>query len=473
MSDSADIVMDMTKDVAIKAVSATTDVMEKMTRDLLNMLIKKRQEELEQAKLKGEIDKGGEMAFERMKYAVEKTGDTFGQFLVGEEQLDLFLNTMNEEKATYAVLDLANEEGKVVLYLQSENDKIDNVINILNVKSGLINEIHPQLFVRSISEEDVAILEDIGDVDLELFRNYVDDSVIFSVLKDEKNNKVDLLFNKKDKEAVQEAMAKAQWDLTDKFHGEKVREHIEYKLKGRSQMNMDLRDAEKEFYVVSGKDPSTYIFVSHDDFTYYKNNHLMKSTERTDSMIDELSNQVRSIPYPVMMSVDEFGLPLEEKEKIIQKTMDPFPKDYDNIISQNTRNHMRSLVLRGADDEQNVELNEKMFNRQRKIALDNEVDSPAYIEDDSFTYSDFSVYEHQEDIAMNEAELDAREEEFKHYIESNKALHRYEVIEVKLEDRSVDYLIHNAEQIQEQKIADEKQRNRNLYKQFKQDKQER
>ena len=51
-----------------------------------------------------------------------------------------------------------------------------------------------------------------------------------------------------------------------------VRQQIEYKIKGRKEVNIALSDAEREFSIIDRKNPNNYLVATADDIVYYKNN---------------------------------------------------------------------------------------------------------------------------------------------------------------------------------------------------------
>ena len=401
-----------------------------------------------------ELDEGGDVALEKMLWAVQH-GEKLKTVAISDETFGQLSNIMKDVNMTYSVVDVASDNTKVIYFLDRDREKMESALQVLNAKVGIVNEVQPHLFVEHIAEDDIGMINHVSDVELELFRHYIQDKkVIFTSIKDE-NNKNIIMFDVKDRDIAYEALAKGIYDISHPFHGDKVREHIEYKLHGRSAINIALEDAKKEFYIVSGLNPSNYIQVTSSDFKYYKKHHEIETLERDPSKLDELHTMIDTMHNPLLLTKEEFETSVAHRNAVIKQKTDMFPADYDETLSQDKREGIKNLILKGSADRSNVILQEKITNMQRKIALDNEGNTPLYIDDDSITYSDFASYEQIWDID----EQEARNREIKHYIESNKALARHDYIDVKVDERSVDYLIQQA-QIKQEERANVKDKSR-------------
>lgn len=394
---------------------------------------------------KKELDDGGLVSLEKMLWAASH-GQKLKTVSVADKDYENLLDILKKEDVTFSVMDLASDNTRAFFFLERDTEKVQASLDVLNAKVGILNEIKPNLFVSHIAENKIGMIDHVTDVELELFRHYIEnENIIFSSMKETSGNNV-LMFDVKDRDIVYETLAKGLWDLNNPFHGDEIREHIELKLHGRDAINIALEDAKREFYIVSGTHPENYIQVTEKDFKYYKNNNEIASKPRSLSLMDEVNMQIDSLENPLLLSASEFNKEPKERVTIIKEKMELFPARYDETVSQNTRESIKNLILQAANDRANVKFAEKVANMQMKISLDNEGNNPLFIDDDSISYTEFATYEHVWDVDEEEA----RKRDVKQYIETNQVLNSHDYIDIAVDEHSIDYIMHQAELRREQ-----------------------
>ena len=104
-------------------------------------------------------------------------------------------------------------------------------------------------------------------------------------------------------------------------------------------------------------------------------------------------------------------------------TMDLHVPDYEGEVEQSKVNGLANLIA-------------------MKYAIDNEGNTPWGVADPSISYSEFSGFE----FIMDTDEREARAREFEHFVKSNfYGQDHYEMEDIKLDTKSVDFIIAQAE----------------------------
>lgn len=445
-------VYDSMKRTGIRMVAETSKLLEYGVEKVLEILYQQAMKK----KALGQLDEGGEVALEKLRLAVERDKEELHSFNIGDESYPDFKAILDTKGAPFAVSNVVSDDMKTVYYLKKDAKKIEDAIVVLNAKAGLQKEISSDLFLSHFPEESVCFIDHLSEADLELFRYYASESDFVFAVAEGDDGSIKLLVDNDDREKVREALAMVSWDLTGP-HGGRIRERVNYKLEGRQALNIALQDAERDFYIVNGNAPESYIHVTADDFKSYKNKVMLQQVGRNSGRFeDSLADRIRSLGEPVVLSPEEFNMNSHERSLVIEEKMNIFPPDYDIMQEQSKFRELFNLVSIGVADKRNEELQKKLKNRMDKMALDDEGNHPAEIDDDSISYSNFAGYEYFTD---QDRELkEARERELAHYIASNRHLHSFDSITVALEENSLDYVMDKAGRIREtrEKVRDAK-----------------
>lgn len=433
------------KELGLKTMSTVSNSVLNVTQRVLQILF-------EQSQLRKDLKLGGEVELIKLQNAV-RHGEKLNCFVAGDEVYDDFRKILIEQNVLFASATNMFDDGTIIFFLEKDTAKIEKAINVMNVRTGMYSEIDPSFFINYVAEDEIGFVVDVDEVDLEMFRHYVKDKEIpYSVrLNDE--NKYDILYNVNDKDEVKNIFKRIGWDLNNKAmdYGERIREQIEYKINCRTKIR-DVARSGQEYFIVNGNQPSHYIHLNNEGMAYYKNGAILSREKRKSPLyMDSIDKSLGAMVHPVVLTKEEFELSFDERKRLIEKRLDIFPENeyYDQVIDENRRLRFEHLVEMGINDKRNKELQEKMEkvldNRMRKTALDNEGDSHFAICDDSITYANFAIYE---DITDTE-EFNAAERSFDRYKESVSYANKYEFVDIKLEEKSLDYAVQKYESMRQ------------------------
>lgn len=445
------------KDLGIKTMSA-------MSYSILNVSQRILQNLYEQSKLQKDLKMGGEVALEKLQYAI-KCGEQLNCLTVGDENYEEFRKILKEQNILFASADEMFDDSTTIFFLERDADKIENAMNLMNLRRGMYSEIEPSFFLQYVAEEEVGFISNIDTVDLEMFRYYIKDKEIPYSVRLNEENKYDILYDVKNKKEIKEIFKRIGWDLNNKWYGPRIREQVEYKINCQTKIR-DVSKSGQEYFIINGNQPSHYLHLNNEGMAYYKNGAILSTEKRKSPLYKhEIDKSLSAIIYPVILTKQEFELPYDERKRLIEKRLDVFPEDYDQVIQEHTRTRFERLVDKGLNDVQNEELQEKLerilSNRMRKIALDNEGDSHFAICDDSISYDMFAGYE---DITDGD-EFNAAQREFERYQKSVSYANKYEFIDISLDERSLDYCVQKYEAIRQQAARDT-QNNKTLYREY-------
>ena len=298
------------------------------------------------------------------------------QMTVADADLSDFLKHVKNQNVSYALINCKADNSHKIVYLGKNSDKIKSALTMFMAERKIKTEIPFSLFMQQ-SNKKLTVINDISGVDLELFRFYAKKEGLIYAL----TNKSRIVFNETDKEKAINAL-NAVGAALESSHGELIRKQIELRLEGRTAVNIAMSQAEKELYIVSSINPSNYIKVTPDDFTYYKNNKALNSLNREEpDFTKSIHKSVDGILEPVVLTKDEF----ESKNKshfITLKTY-PLPVDlsmieikktdyYNKFKTQNITKKSKNLdtVIENAIKKKakmkNKSINSKTLNNQTK-----------------------------------------------------------------------------------------------------------
>lgn len=318
---------------------------------------------------KVDIDGNGEITLDKMQKIVDK-GESLTSVRVGDEDIEFFKDAMQKEGMLYAVLDINNDDCKNVIFLERDADKIKNVITVLQSHTGLRNELAPQVFLNHLNGSNVGIVENVSEIDMELFRQYArDEGLVYASYS--KNGNINILCNSKDKKEINKILGKIGWDMTSKY-AENIREHYKRKKTDRKLLNEVIENGGEEYYVVDAKNNKNYVEISQRGLSYYKNGKKVFNMSRADEFyfVNRAHEKVESIANAVVLRKSEYEC--DDRKNIIKSKARVYPDEIAEAIKKSHK-HMTDV--------------------QRKMSLDDENNNPAQIFDDSIDFSDYANYE--------------------------------------------------------------------------------
>ena len=388
------------------------------TRDLLVALINKQKQTGEP------IDDTA-----KMLKRVEK-GESINTMSVADEDAVELSKYFQEKGILFKVIDNLNDDTKFFMYMSDDAQKVVNIITLWQAEKGLISEMNPELFLNNCVQEGVGTLSGLDNADLEIFRNFAKEKgLIFASTAAEAPDRYIVIYNPKDTATVKKVMDSALWAFSG-TEGNFLREQMTLFLKNKKEVNRSLLEPEKEFYIVDGKSPDNYVYLTANDFTYYKNSKEILNVSRNS--VDFIERGLRvfdSMFQPVVLTREEFELFNKEGEldkATIKKVVVEKAKD-----------------IPSTDDlkELQKKQNDRLERLQSKMILDDENTAGFWIYDDSIDLAEGGGYENFEDIEENIEKIDTKDREG--ILDARSRAKQYKFCQV--ENKSLDYLISVAE----------------------------
>lgn len=372
--------------------------------------------------LKQLMDMEGEISAEKLTDIVKRFSENSLSVNVADRDAKEFDELLKEQGVLFAKADRKDDNCKLYMYLNRDRDKVENATQILQARRGLATELNAKLYFNNLSPDKVHVVEGLSAVELELFRHYArKDGLLFTTISRKEGEMI--VCSVEDEKKARKALLYTGWALTGP-NGARVREQVEYRLAGRTAINIAAEEGSKELYIVSRNDPGSFVHISADDFVVYKHNKQIGAGSRNDpDYYAKCLSSCDALAHPVILTQEQFqfGVTAEELEQA--PSIDLFPVFYEDMVEIDQINRLTNLVA-------------------RKAALDDEGNATWGIHDPSVSYSAFASYEN----IMDAEEREAREYEFEHFKQA--ALYsqqNHTSYDVSMKEKSVDYIIARAE----------------------------
>ena len=373
-------------------------------------------------KRREELDEGGEKNFQRFKELLRrKPPEAVYSMRVLDEQMNDYKRFLKEHRKIFVVVDDLATDSQIIMFRGRDKDtveKIKDLVDTIHTKKG---EIEASKFLEAYETENIGYVSGLSQKDVELFRYHIRSTpCLFSVAQAGDDSYV-LLYPAGEKAAIKNAMHHSNWSLRGSF-GERVKEQIDYHLKGHNKINLNLEDAQKEFYIISKSNPKNYIHVTNEDVSYFKNDTNLKRISRTEPDINARTFAfMDALSAPVILEPHEFYKELGKRQEVIdtKPSLGLFPQD-----------------MRVEEEVQNY--NKWRQTMSEKMGLDNENQADWALYDTAVTYSEFDTHEHLDDLEIR----NFKEKEFGKMKETYKDTEtRFVFDEVSVDRGSLDYVL--------------------------------
>ena len=393
---------------------------------------------LKKENLKALSDNGGEATLKEFQKALKK-GEGFSSLRVNDSMLEDYKRFMNNHNVMYVSMNDVQNDTHVFMFRNRDIEKVQEIKKLVNTIHLEESELPPKTFMDAYENRKIAFVSNLSAEEVELFRYFMKpEHAKFSVIDNGKGSYM-VTHDSKDRAVVREALQRANWTLRGNF-GERVKEQVSYRIKGRQEVVLDLEDAEKEFYIVSKTNPKNFVHVTENQVSYYKNEQEIAKVYRNDTDFKPTAwDMIESISSPTIFKAEEFHADIRLRQEMIEKklSLDEFPSDM--IIEEEMKkyNRLRDLV-------------------SQKMGLDNENQGNWALYVDSVSYSEYSTYEN---VLDNDAEkaMQMEFERLKSSVKTTEETHVHDELEV--EEKSLDYIIDRAERrVQENQENKEKSR---------------
>lgn len=420
-------VADLLLDQAPRAAGVALTVSEKtaqgvgaMTEAAINKILqkKKAKNELEQLRnLKGEI------SVPSMNELIRHLGMASHTTRIADSDVKDFDELLRKQQVVYAKMTSKKDNVTMYVYLDRDQKEVEAARTALYAHRGQVQELQPDLYFSNMAPDDVRTINGLDEVELALFRHYArGQNLLFTVLNRGDKNLV--VYDQKDRAKANKALGYMSWDLTG-ANGARYRQQVEYHLEGHNKIHMCIEEAERELYIVSRYNPSNFIRLSSADYTLYKAGQPVATYERalTPDYETKVMAACEGLRNPMVLDVDDFVEGMTFEDLVNFPTMDLHVPDYEDEVEMSKVNNLANLM-------------------SMKYSIDNEGNTPWGVADPSISYSEFSGFE----FIMDTDEREARAREFDHFVKSNfYGEDHYEMEDIKLDTKSVDFIIAQAE----------------------------
>lgn len=391
-----------------------------MTESAINTITqhRKKKSQLEQLRnMKGEI------SVTTMNELIRNLGMQSHTFRVADSDEKDFDDLLRKRQVVYTKMRDKNDDAVMYVYLDRDKKEIEAARTALFAYRGQVQELQPDLYFSNMAPDNVRTINGLDAVELALFRYYArQQGLLFTVLDRGEKNLV--VYDQKDRAKANKALGYMSWDLTG-ANGAKYRKQVEYHLEGHNKIRMCIEESERELYIVSRDNASNFIRLTSADYTLYKAGKPVATYERalTPDFETRVMAACDGLRGPMVLDVDDFVEGMTFEDLMDFPTMELHVPDYEVEIEQSQVNSLANLIA-------------------TKYAIDNEGNTPWGVADPSVSYSEFSGYE----FIMDTEEREARAREFEHFVKANfYGQERYEMEDIKLDTKSVDFLIAQAE----------------------------
>lgn len=260
-----------------------------------------------------------------------KEGDQLKAMVIPDEEYDEFIKVLKNTKIkNFSSLDLSSDNCRTILFAESDTKEIVNALEAFSAQRNLQTEVDPEVFYLAAKESKITAIENIDEVELELLRyNARKNPFPYTVV--DINGKPSILARSEDFEKVDTSLNRIASSLAGE-QGSLIRKQIEYKIKGRQEVNIAIEDAEKESIIIDKKNPNNYIMITADDFVYYKSNKELTAISRKEpGAVDAVYQKLEGLTEPVVISKNEFELSYAERKAILDKKTAVYPVGYSAV----------------------------------------------------------------------------------------------------------------------------------------------
>lgn len=368
----------------------------------------------------------GEVSEEEMNEAIRKLGYVSSTAHVSDSDAKELAELLEERKVLFARLDKTDDNCKLFVFLSRDAEKVKDCLHVMEARRGMVSELNPQLFFNSMKPDKVREISGLDRVELELFRHFAwKDGLIFTSMPTQ-DGKFSIYHEAADKwkSKADLIMSKLSWMLTGP-RCEQVRQQLENRIEGRSKIQDAIDDPQKEMYIVSALNPASFIHITENECTQYKNGKKVNSIARKhEDFPERCMAYCDGLERPVVLAPDDFRSDLTVTDMSRYPTTDFLSHGYDENQEMEKLNDLITLVC-------------------MKAGIDNENNSGISLWDSSVSFSEFSARETYAD----EAERDKAEADFDHIKQTaDYPKHRFTMEDLDMDQKNLDFILVRAEE---------------------------
>ena len=382
-------------------------------------------------------ERSGEVDREFFSEGCEKTRGKSCHMTVANQDAEKLKDYLIREGVMFACWPIPGDNGQLFQFLQKDRDKALHAVELLREGAVTVGRVDPSVLAQDIEPGGkVSVLSGFTEADLAVFDHFAHRNGLKYAATKDSEGKYLVMYHPDDAKAAMRSKLDMAWTLSG-TDGARVREQVVYHLRGRDSTVISLDDAEQEAYFLSRDNPSRYVHVNTEGFTLHDGDTIVHTVSRDNLDFRRMAAaDIASLSHAVAMTPEQYETVSPEFLGELP-TMDLLPDGFD-------------------EEREMAELNSYIDLSQYKMGMDDEGDTPWGPWDKSISYSEFSAFEHQQDL-----DADERERGFERY----KAAVFYkedemESFEVTVGGDTLDHIIADAQRRHDENFVESMRMNR-------------
>lgn len=379
----------------------------------------------------------GEVDREFFAKLCRKTSGKSCHMTVANQDAAQMKDLLMQQGVMFACWPIPGDNGQVFQFLASDREKAMLAAEMMRAGTMVYGKVDPAILGAEIAPgEKIGVISGLSDGEMALFDHFAGrNGLRYAVTQDVDGHNL-VMFKPEHETAARKTMLHVGWTLSGD-DGARVKTQLVYHLKGREKISLALDDAEQEAYFLSRTNPERYVHIDADGYTLHDGDKVVHSISRDNVDFRRMAAaDIAALSCAVALTPEQFETISPDVLQDIE-SIDLLPPDY---------NEQREMA----------ELNSYIDLVQYKMSIDDEGNTPWGPGDKSISYSEFSGFEHLEDIDAAE-----RERGFERYKEAR--FYREEDLEpvyVDREGESLDNIIADAQRRHDEKFVESMGRSR-------------
>lgn len=344
-----------------------------------------------------DVNGTGEVSMERFMKAADHFKQGWSGFNVPNENLNDMRASLNGKDIMYTVVSVPGSDTATVFFRNEDRAQVTEAIN--DVLAGkTFGEVSPSVITHECPDGKVGTIRGLTAEELALFKAYsVDHALRFSSVRHD-DGTYSVIYAPEMEQNARRSLLSVGWALGGP-DGARVREQLAYHLYGVERMKMSLDEGKEEAYFVCHDHPERFVHINGEGYSLHDGEKVVRSSGRDNVYFAQQAQaDIAALGYVVYMKPELFdrlrgdGFSIDPEVLKDQPVINVLPPDFQK---QREMDELNSFITLTA----------------QKAALDNEGNTPWGIGDASVSYSEYSAFEHQQDI--DTAQREAGFERFK------------------------------------------------------------
>lgn len=326
----------------------------------------------------------GEVSVERFMKAAKHFGKGWSGFNVPNENLADTRACLNAKDVMYTVVTVPGSDAATIFFKNDDKDKVVGAID--EVLAGkTFGEVAPSVVLRECPDGKVGTIRGLSAEELALFRLHSTDHALRYASVRHEDGKHSVIYAPDMEDSARRSLLDVGWTMGGP-DGARVREQLAYHLFGIERMKLSLDEGKEEAYFVCHDHPERFVHITGEGYSLHDGEKVVRSSGRDNVYFAQQARaDIAALGYVTYMKPELFdrlrGDSFSISPEVLkdQPVINVLPPDFQKQREMDELNSFVRLV-------------------GQKAAIDNEGDTPWGIGDMSVSYSEYSAFEHQQDI---------------------------------------------------------------------------